>query len=210
MPIVHGLHRRLAVMLLVIAGIGIAVSGLASQPLVSMIALCFAASSFISAQPLFWTFPDALSRRRRCRGRHRADQFARQSRRFRRADAAHGRRARVCIDERGARAARRGERAGRARDRRVRAPAEGGALTGRPNPPKRHNHKTSNGVRPCPCQPSGKCAPSPSGAAAPIITTRAPITGSTITSPRRWRATLSTARAGSRSGSTCWARWSSR
>ncbi|CDY77759.1 Nitrate/nitrite transporter [Caballeronia glathei] len=52
-----GLHRPIAVGLLVIAGAGIAVSGLASQPIVSLVALCFAASSFISAQPLFWTFP---------------------------------------------------------------------------------------------------------------------------------------------------------
>jgi MFS family permease len=52
-----GLHRRLAVLMLLVAGAGIAVSGLASQPVVSMIALCFAASCFIGAQPLFWTFP---------------------------------------------------------------------------------------------------------------------------------------------------------
>jgi MFS family permease len=52
-----GTHRRMAVTLLLAAGAGIAVSGLAGTPLVSLIALCFAASGFIAAQPLFWTFP---------------------------------------------------------------------------------------------------------------------------------------------------------
>ncbi|MGA7817477.1 MFS transporter [Caballeronia sp.] len=53
----HGRHQWLAVIMLVVAGAGIAISGLASQPLVSLIALCFAASGLIAAQPLFWTFP---------------------------------------------------------------------------------------------------------------------------------------------------------
>ncbi len=52
-----GQHRTLAVLMLVMAGVGIAVSGLASQPAFSLIALCFAASGLIAAQPLFWTFP---------------------------------------------------------------------------------------------------------------------------------------------------------
>jgi MFS family permease len=52
-----GQHRWLAVAMLVVAGAGIAVSGLAGQPMVSLIALCFAASGLIAAQPLFWTFP---------------------------------------------------------------------------------------------------------------------------------------------------------
>jgi MFS family permease len=52
-----GQHRKLAVLMLVMAGAGIAVSGLASQPALSLIALCFAASGLIAAQPLFWTFP---------------------------------------------------------------------------------------------------------------------------------------------------------
>ena len=54
----HGRHRRLGCR---DAGASPAaasrVSGLAAQPLVSLIALCFAASGFIAAQPLFWTFP---------------------------------------------------------------------------------------------------------------------------------------------------------
>lgn len=52
-----GQHRWLAVLMLGMAGAGIAVSGLASEPIVSLIALCFAASGLIAAQPLFWTFP---------------------------------------------------------------------------------------------------------------------------------------------------------
>ncbi|NKJ49006.1 MFS transporter [Burkholderia sp. SG-MS1] len=52
-----GSHRGMAIVLLVAAGFGIAISGIASQPVVSLIALCIAASSFIAAQPLFWTFP---------------------------------------------------------------------------------------------------------------------------------------------------------
>jgi MFS family permease len=53
----HAQHRRLAVLMLAVAGLGIAISGLAGQPLISLIALCFAASGLIAAQPLFWTFP---------------------------------------------------------------------------------------------------------------------------------------------------------
>jgi MFS family permease len=53
----HGRHRWLAVLMLVVAGAGIAISGLAGQPVISLIALCFAASGLIAAQPLFWTFP---------------------------------------------------------------------------------------------------------------------------------------------------------
>jgi MFS family permease len=53
----HGQHRWLAVLMLVVAGAGIAISGLAGQPVISLIALCFAASGLIAAQPLFWTFP---------------------------------------------------------------------------------------------------------------------------------------------------------
>jgi MFS family permease len=52
-----GAHRRWAVALLVLAGCGIGVSGLAHSPLVALLALCCAASGFIAAQPLFWTFP---------------------------------------------------------------------------------------------------------------------------------------------------------
>ncbi|WP_109484251.1 MFS transporter [Paraburkholderia sp. C35] len=55
-----GGHRRWAVTLLVLAGCGIGVSGLAQSPLVALLALCCAASGFIAAQPLFWTFPTRL------------------------------------------------------------------------------------------------------------------------------------------------------
>jgi hypothetical protein len=55
-----GTHRRWAVVLLVLAGCGIGASGLAHSPLVAMLALCCAASGFIAAQPLFWTFPTRL------------------------------------------------------------------------------------------------------------------------------------------------------
>ncbi|VXB26971.1 putative carboxylate transporter; phthalate permease family [Burkholderia sp. 8Y] len=52
-----GTHRACAVALLVMSGVAIAVSGVAGAPIVSLIALCCAASGFIAAQPLFWTFP---------------------------------------------------------------------------------------------------------------------------------------------------------
>jgi len=52
-----GRHRPCAVALLAMSGIAIGVSGVASSPVVSIIALCCAASGFIAAQPLFWTFP---------------------------------------------------------------------------------------------------------------------------------------------------------
>lgn len=55
-----GSHRVWAVGLLVLSGVGIAASGVAGDlgvPLVAMIGLCCAASGFIAAQPLFWTFP---------------------------------------------------------------------------------------------------------------------------------------------------------
>jgi sugar phosphate permease len=52
-----GAHRRWAVALLVLAGLGIGASGLSHSPLLGLVALCCAASGFIAAQPLFWTFP---------------------------------------------------------------------------------------------------------------------------------------------------------
>ncbi|ASW01235.1 MFS transporter [Paraburkholderia aromaticivorans] len=52
-----GGHRRWAVALLIVAGFGIGVSGLVSSPAIGLLALCCAASGFIAAQPLFWTFP---------------------------------------------------------------------------------------------------------------------------------------------------------
>jgi len=50
-------HRAWAARLLVLSGLGIAVSGAAGSPLAAMVGLCCAASGFIAAQPLFWTFP---------------------------------------------------------------------------------------------------------------------------------------------------------
>ncbi|WP_027211933.1 MFS transporter [Burkholderia sp. WSM2232] len=55
-----GGHRRWASALLVVAGLGIGVSGLAHNPAIGLVALCCAASGFIAAQPLFWTFPTRL------------------------------------------------------------------------------------------------------------------------------------------------------
>ncbi|MBT2792517.1 MFS transporter [Paraburkholderia strydomiana] len=55
-----GGHRLWASALLVVAGLGIGVSGLAHDPAIGLVALCCAASGFIAAQPLFWTFPTRL------------------------------------------------------------------------------------------------------------------------------------------------------
>ncbi|WP_233860388.1 MFS transporter [Paraburkholderia sp. HD33-4] len=52
-----GAHRTWAVLLLILAGFGIGLSGAVHSPLLAMLALCCAASGFIAAQPLFWTFP---------------------------------------------------------------------------------------------------------------------------------------------------------
>jgi MFS family permease len=49
-------HRSLAVGALLASAAGIAVSA-DSPPLLALFALCLAASGFIAAQPLFWTFP---------------------------------------------------------------------------------------------------------------------------------------------------------
>jgi sugar phosphate permease len=51
-----GAHRGLAAAALAASAVGLAVSA-GSPPLVALSALCLAASGFISAQPLFWTFP---------------------------------------------------------------------------------------------------------------------------------------------------------
>ena len=52
----RGLHRPLAIFALAASAVGIAVSA-GSPPLIALAALCLAASGFIAAQPLFWTFP---------------------------------------------------------------------------------------------------------------------------------------------------------
>lgn len=49
-------HQALAVTALGASAVGIAISA-HSPPLVALAALCLAAAGFISAQPLFWTFP---------------------------------------------------------------------------------------------------------------------------------------------------------
>jgi sugar phosphate permease len=51
-----GAHRGLAAAALAASALGLAVSA-RSPPLVALAALCLAASGFIAAQPLFWTFP---------------------------------------------------------------------------------------------------------------------------------------------------------
>jgi MFS family permease len=56
-----GDRRRVAALTLLLAGIGIGVSGVAA-PLIAIAALCIAAAGFISVQPVFWTIPaDMLS-----------------------------------------------------------------------------------------------------------------------------------------------------
>lgn len=52
-----GTHRRLAALMLVCAGGGIAASALTSSLVPVIIAFCFAASGFVSVQPLYWTLP---------------------------------------------------------------------------------------------------------------------------------------------------------
>lgn len=52
-----GTHRGLAVLMLVCAGGGIAASALTSSIVPVIIAFCFAASGFVSVQPLYWTLP---------------------------------------------------------------------------------------------------------------------------------------------------------
>ncbi len=51
-----GDRRRVAAVTLLLAGIGIGVSGLAA-PLIAIAALCLAAAGFIAVQPVFWTIP---------------------------------------------------------------------------------------------------------------------------------------------------------
>jgi MFS family permease len=52
-----GRHAGLALVTLMVSGLGIAVSVNAGSPLVALVALCLAAAGFIAVQPLFWTFP---------------------------------------------------------------------------------------------------------------------------------------------------------
>ncbi|WP_085596004.1 MULTISPECIES: MFS transporter [unclassified Pseudomonas] len=52
-----GQHRRLAVLMLSMAAIGIAASALGCSMVAVVLAFCFAASGFVAVQPLFWTIP---------------------------------------------------------------------------------------------------------------------------------------------------------
>ncbi|QIB33618.1 MFS transporter [Ancylobacter pratisalsi] len=52
-----GERRLFAGGILVVCAAGIAASVASASPLLSMIALCFAAAGFISVQPIFWTLP---------------------------------------------------------------------------------------------------------------------------------------------------------
>ncbi|MCY1245559.1 Inner membrane transport protein RhmT [compost metagenome] len=54
-----GERRRTACLTLLMAAAGIACSVTFSNPLLGIIALCFAASGFIAVQPVFWTFPSS-------------------------------------------------------------------------------------------------------------------------------------------------------
>ncbi|MFA9441459.1 MFS transporter [Uliginosibacterium sp. sgz301328] len=54
-----GERRNIAALTLLIAGLGIGVSALAS-PLIAIVALCFAAAGFIAVQPVFWTMPTGM------------------------------------------------------------------------------------------------------------------------------------------------------
>lgn len=52
-----GAHRRLAALMLVCAGCGIAASALSAGLVPVIIAFCFAASGFVAVQPLYWALP---------------------------------------------------------------------------------------------------------------------------------------------------------
>ena len=49
----------MAALTLVVCAAGIALSVASTSPLLSLVALCFAAAGFIGVQPMFWTFPTA-------------------------------------------------------------------------------------------------------------------------------------------------------
>jgi len=53
----RGERRRTGCLTLLVSAAGIACSVTFDSPLLGLIALCFAASGFISVQPIFWTFP---------------------------------------------------------------------------------------------------------------------------------------------------------
>ncbi len=53
----HQRHRLVAAVTLFISAAGIAASVAVAQPVIALIALCFAAAGFISVQPVFWSFP---------------------------------------------------------------------------------------------------------------------------------------------------------
>lgn len=52
-------YAAMACATLVVCACGIALSVSSGSPLLSLVALCFAAAGFIAVQPLFWTFPTA-------------------------------------------------------------------------------------------------------------------------------------------------------
>ncbi|WP_342653702.1 MFS transporter [Pseudomonas sp. F3-2] len=55
-----GQRRTVAALTLVVSGLGIAASVTFANPLLGILALCFAASGFIAVQPVFWTFPGSF------------------------------------------------------------------------------------------------------------------------------------------------------
>ncbi|GAB7531059.1 MFS transporter [Pseudomonas sp. 3A(2025)] len=55
-----GQRRTVAALTLVVSGLGIAASVTFANPVLGILALCFAASGFIAVQPVFWTFPGSF------------------------------------------------------------------------------------------------------------------------------------------------------
>ncbi|MCD5990037.1 MFS transporter [Pseudomonas syringae] len=55
-----GQRRTVAALTLVVSGLGIAASVTFANPMLGILALCFAASGFIAVQPVFWTFPGSF------------------------------------------------------------------------------------------------------------------------------------------------------
>lgn len=52
-----GKYRLVATIMLVVSGIGLAMSAFVSSPFLAMLSLCLAAIGFVSAQPIFWNLP---------------------------------------------------------------------------------------------------------------------------------------------------------